>query len=491
MIAEAIDYKAKYEELFVQNSQLRHELDQLKRLVFGSKHERFIPSFPEEQLSLALDIQKSETPAPVIQTITYNRKKDQHSESDKPHQGRMPLPASLPREEVVIEPKEDVSGLKKIGEEITEELEATEMKFFVRRTVRPKYAKVNGDGILIGMLPSRPIEKGIAGPGLLSMILIGKFVDHLPLFRQIDMFKRAGITIPSSTIGDWIKGSCNAISPLFELLQQKVLESSYLMVDESPIKVLDKNKKGTTHRGYHWVYYNPDEKMVLFDYREGRGRQGPEEMLKNFKGYLQTDGYEVYESFSKKHGIIHLQCMAHARRKFDEAKSNDKTLSEYALTEIQKLYAIERRIREEGLNADQAKELRQTESVPLLTGFKSWLMENYKQVTPQSPIGKAISYSLQRWDKLSIYATDGRLQIDNNFVENAIRPLAIGRKNYLFAGSHDGARRAAMLYSFMATCKKHEINPQEWLKDVLGKIADWPQKRIHELLPQNWKNKSE
>jgi transposase len=323
------------------------------------------------------------------------------------------------------------------------------------------------------------------------MILISKFVDHLPIYRQIEMFKRAGITVPSSTIGDWIEGSCHAIAPLFELHQKMVLESTYLMVDESPIKVLDKNKKGTTHRGYHWVYYNPDEKLALFDYREGRGRQGPEEMLKNFKGYLQTDGYEVYEAFSKKQDIIHLQCMAHARRKFDEAKSNDKSLSEYALTEIQKLYVIEERIREERLNPEQAKELRQKESVPLLVAFKSWLLKNYTKVTPQSPIGKAISYSLQRWDKLSVYASDGRLSIDNNFVENAIRPLAIGRKNYLFAGSHEGAKRAAMLYSFMATCKKHEINPQEWLKDVLGKIADWPQKRLKELLPQNWKNNAD
>jgi transposase len=490
MIAEAIDYKAKYEEMHIQNMQLRHELDQLKRLVFGSKHERFVPSIPEEQLSLGLDVKPLETPPAVIQTITYNRKKDQQT-GGKPHQGRMPLPASLPREEVVIEPKEDVSGLKKIGEEITEELEATEMKFFVRRIVRPKYAKINGEGILIGTLPSRPIEKGIAGPGLLSIILIGKFVDHLPIYRQVEMFKRAGMSIPSSTIGDWIEGSCKALEPLFEIHKRAVLESSYLQVDESPIKVLDKNKKGTTHRGFHWVYHNPEEKIVLFDYREGRGREGPDELLKNFNGYLQTDGYELYESFSKKHDIIHLLCMAHARRKFDEAKSNDKARSEYALTEIQKLYAIEERIREQGLDHVKAKELRQKEAVPVLSDLKLWLLENYKQVLPQSPIGKAISYSLQRWDKLSIYATDGKLQIDNNWVENAIRPLAIGRKNYLFAGSHEGAKRAAMLYSFMATCKKHEINPQEWLKDVLDKIADWPQKKIKELLPQNWNIKSE
>jgi transposase len=488
MITEAIDFKAKYEEASIELMQLRHELDQLKRLVFGSKHERFIPSVPEEQLSLGLQVLQTETPAPTIQTISYTRKKDHHTSVSK-HQGRMPLPASLPREEVVIEPKEDVSGLIRIGEEITEELEATEMKFFVRRYVRPKYAKAGGEGILIGSLPSRPIEKGIAGPGLLSTILIGKFIDHLPVYRQIEMFKRAGITLSSSTIGDWIEGCCKAIEPLFEVHKREVLESKYLQVDESPIKVLDKNKKGTTHRGFHWVYHSPCNKLVLFDYREGRGREGPEELLRNFKGHLQTDGYEVYESFSKKHDVIHLLCMAHARRKFDEALSNDKARAEYALTEIQKLYAVEQKIREQELNPVQAKELRQAESIPILNNLKSWLLENYKEVLPQSPIGKAISYSLQRWDKLSIYTSEGRLQIDNNLVENSIRPLAIGRKNYLFAGSHEGAKRAAMLYSFMASCKKHEINPQEWLKEVLEKIADWPHKRIQELLPHYWKNK--
>jgi transposase len=488
MIAEA-EIKLTYDELLHQNLQLRHELEQLKRIVFGQKNERFVPTVPEEQLSIGLEVAPLATPAPVLETISYTRKKELSTPA-KPHQGRMALPASLPREIVVIEPTQDVSGLKKIGEEITEQLDATPMKLYVRRTIRPKYAKAEGEGILIGTLPSEPIDKCIAGPGLLSSIVIGKYIDHLPLYRQIEIFKRAGITLPSSTVGDWIEGCCKLLMPLYEAHRKEVLESSYLQVDESPIKVLDKDKKGSTHRGYQWVYHSPQNRLVLFDYREGRGREGPEELLKEFKGYLQSDGYEVYTSFENREGIVHLHCMAHARRKFDEALSNDQPRAAYVLSQIQKLYQTERVIREEGLDAQQAKVLRESESLPVLSALKCWLLENYVQVLPQSPIGKAISYSLQRWEKLCVYTSDGDLQIDNNLVENAIRPLAIGRKNYLFAGSHEGARRAAMLYSFMASCKKHDLNPQEWLKNVLENIADWPQKKIQELLPHRWKKNS-
>ncbi len=487
MIAEA-EIKLTYEELLHQNIQLRHELDQLKRIVFGQKTERFVPTVPEEQLSMGLEMVSIDAVSPVLETISYTRKKELTTPT-KPHQGRMALPASLPREIVVIEPTEDISGLKKIGEEITEQLEATPMKLYVRRTIRPKYVKADGEGILIGTLPSAPIDKCIAGPGLLSSIVIGKYIDHLPLYRQIEIFKRAGITLSSSTVGDWIEGCCKLLMPLYEAHRKEVLETSYLQVDESPIKVLDKDKKGSTHRGYQWVYHSPQDKLVLFDYREGRGREGPEELLKDFKGYLQSDGYEVYNSFDKKQeGITHLHCMAHARRKFEEALSNDQARAAYILSEMQKLYGVEREIREKGLDDIHTKALREQEAVPVLSVLKSWLLENYTQVLPQSPIGKAISYSLQRWEKLCVYTSDGCLLIDNNLVENAIRPLAIGRKNYLFAGSHEGARRTAMLYSFMASCKKHDINPQEWLKEVLECIADWPQKKIQELLPHRWKN---
>jgi hypothetical protein len=266
-----------------------------------------------------------------------------------------------------------------------------------------------------------------------------------------------------------------------------VLSQGYIQADETPIKVLDKDKKGTTHRGYHWVYHAPLTKQVLFDYREGRGREGPKECLKGFKGYLQTDGYEVYEDFDKSPNITLLHCMAHARRKFDEALDNDRPRAEYVLAEIQKLYATERAIRDGSVEEQEALRLRQEQSIPILSGLKKWMLENYAQVLPQSPIGKAISYSLQRWDRLSLYTADARLQIDNNLVENAIRPVAIGRKNYLFAGSHEGARRAAMLYSLLETCKRHEINPFDWLKDVLERLPEHPISQIQKLLPHNYK----
>ncbi len=208
--------------------------------------------------------------------------------------------------------------------------------------------------------------------------------------------------------------------------------------------------------------------------------------MKYFKGYLQTDGYAVYEDFGKRADVKLLNCMAHARRKFDEAKGNDLTRAEYVLTEIQKLYAVERQAKAEGLSADQIVELRQGQALPILLALKEWMLENYKGVLPQSVIGQAIHYSLQRWDKLMLYTTDGRLEIDNNLVENAIRPVAIGRKNYLFAGSHNGARRAAMLYSFLGTCKINNVNPYEWLQNILCKIPTHHVNKLQELLPTNW-----
>ena len=486
MIDTATDYKAKYEELFLQHARLRHELDQLKRMVFGSKHERFLPEVPPEQLALELDIAVKKAEPAVIETISYTRNKPSSS-TTKVHTGRMALPASLPREQVIIEPTEDVTGLTKIGEEITEELEVSEMKFFVRQYVRPKYAKPKSEGVVIASLPSRPIDKGIAGPGVLAMLIIGKFVDHLPIYRQIEIFKRSGITLSPSTISDWIDAVCRLLEPLHERHRKQVLESHYLQVDETPLKVLDKNKSGTTHRGYYWVYRAPESGLVLFDYREGRGREGPTELLKDFTGYLQTDGYEVYDSFAKKPGITHVHCMAHMRRKFEEALGNDKVRAEYVLLELQKLYAIERRVREAAMNHSESLLLRQQESAPLLDNLKTYLIDNYQQVLPQSPIGKAISYALPRWEKLCIYTENPILQIDNNLVENAIRPVAIGRKNYLFAGSHKGAQRAAMLYSFMASCKVNDVNPIEWLKNILERLPDHSVNTLDVLLPNQWK----
>ena len=481
-MTETADYKEKYEALYLEHINLRHELDQLKRLVFGSRHERFIPATPEEQLSLGLDAQQKEVTAAPIQKIEYTRIQ-KPSSTEKVSTGRMKLPADLPRERVILEPSEDITGMEKIGEEITEELERIPGKLFVRQYVRPKYARKNGEGVVIASLPARPIDKGIPGPGLLAQIIIDKYSDHLPVHRQQQRFEREGIKLPSSTLTDWIGATCALLNPLYEALKREVLSSNYLQVDETPIKVLDKNKKGTTHRGYHWVYHAPLKRIVLFDYREGRGREGPEECLEGFIGWLQSDGYVVYDQLNRKK-ITLLNCMAHGRRKFDEAKDNDFARASYVLTEMQKLYAIERTAREEGLSHEDRYRLRKEKSLPILIGLKSWMLENYKVVVPKSPIGQALHYCLERWDKLMLYTTNGMLEIDNNLVENAIRPVAVGRKNYLFAGSHNGAQRAAMLYSFLGTCKINDINPFEWLKSILERIPNHPVNRISELLPR-------
>ena len=485
VIAEAKE-RPTYEDLFLQNTQLRHELDQLKRLIYGSRHERFIPVASPDQLSLDIVAQKKEQPPTTMEAIHYERKKASKPASEKIQTGRMPLPASLPREQIIIEPNEDVTGWRNIGQEITEELERTPGKLFVRQYIRNKYVKPTGEMIVIGELPVRPIDKGIAGPGLLAQIVIDKYVDHLPVYRQVQRFEREGMKLPISTLADWISATCDLLEPLYEVHRKKVLSNDYLQADETPIKVLDKAKKGTTHRGYHWVYHAPLSGLVLFDYREGRGREGPQECLQNFKGYLQTDGYAVYEDFDKRPDITLLHCMAHARRKFDEALDNDKDRAGYVLREMQKLYAIEKMGRDKSLSKEDLFALRQEQAVPILQNLKAWMMNAYEQVLPQSTIGKAISYSLQRWDKLSLYTSDAQLQIDNNLVENAIRPVAIGRKNYLFAGSHNGARRAAMLYSFMGTCKINDVNPFEWLKDILRRIPSHSVNRLEELLPNNW-----
>jgi transposase len=476
-----------YEDLVIQNIQLKDELNELRRLIFGSKTERFISSVSPDQLALDIAIQqKEQAVVPVTQTIQYERKKATKPETEKVQTGRMPLPASLPREQVIIEPSLDVTGWKKIGEEKTEELERIPGKLFVRQYIRSKYVDPTGEKIVIGELPVRPIDKGIAGPGLLAQIIIDKFVDHIPVYRQAQRFEREGMRLPVSTIGDWLSGSCHLIEPLYDLHCKLVLGQPYLEVDETPIKVLDKSKKGTTHRGYHWVYHAPLARLVLFDYREGRGREGPTECLRDFSGYLQTDGYAVYDDFDKHANITLLHCMAHARRMFDKALGNDKSRAEYVLTEMQKLYALEQVGRDQPLSEQELLVLRQQQAIPILENLKAWMIEHYQKVLPKSAIGKAISYSLKRWDKLCVYTTDARLQIDNNLVENAIRPVAIGRKNYLFAGSHDGARRAAMLYSFLGTCKINKVNPFEWLRDALSRIPSHAVNKLHELLPNNW-----
>ena len=454
---------------------LQHQLDQLLRHIYGQKSEKF--TVDTNQTSLAFELPS--TPGKEKETITYTREKKSQQHN---HNGRLPIPDHLPRVDEVLLPKEDITGLKKIGEEITERLECDPGKLFVKRIIRPKYAKEDNGGVHIAPLPSSPIEKGRAGASVLALIIIQKYLDHLPLYRQIEQFKRMGMEIPASTMSDWVKTGAGLIAPLYDALVKQIRKSHYLQADETRIQVLDRDKKGKTHRGWYWTFRDPQSGLVLFDYHESRGREGPSEVLKNFEGFLQTDGYEVYNYYDR-NKITLLHCMAHARRYFEQAQQNDKDRSQYVLKEIQKLYAVEKHCRENNLAHDDRLMLRKENSVPVLESLHAWLKEEITKVTPASAIGKAISYALPRWEKLMLYTTDGKLEIDNNLVENSIRPVAVGRKNYLFAGSHEAAQNAAMFYSLLGTCKLKGIEPFAWLKNIFEILPDYKANRIEELLP--------
>jgi transposase len=490
-----IDYKLLYEQsqpiveaLQLQVLQMKQQLEQLQKMIFGCRQERYVAEDKNNpQLSLGMQVEATGTATvTATQKISYIRSIVSLEQKPLQHPGRMKLPQTLRREEIIIPPAEDITACKKIGEEITEELEYQPGELYVKQYKRAKYVKPDNGSIVIGKLPSRPVEKAIAGPGLLAQIVIDKYVDHLPLYRQMQRFERGGVKLPYSTITDWVRATCHLIAPLFEALKIEVLKSNYLHADETPIKVLDKDKKDSTHRGYYWVYQNSIDKIIFFDYQEGRGREGPTEILQNFKGYLHTDGYVAYDVFDKQQNITQLHCMAHARRKFNDALDNHQAVAEHALQEMQKLYAIERRCKEKHLSFEEIKTVRQQQSVPILATLGQWMKEQYLQALPKSAIGGALGYSIERWETLCRYTENGMLNIDNNPVENSIRPVALGRKNYLFAGSHEAAKRSGMLYSLLGTCKMHGIEPYAWLKDVLQRIADHPINKISELLPHRW-----
>jgi transposase len=463
-------------------AELQRQVELLQRMQFGQKRERFEDP---NQMALPLDIEQEVIQAQeevVKQEITYSRAK-------KKHPGRAKLPDHLPVEEIEIYPKGDLSDKVCIGKEITDVLDYVPGHFKIKRYIRYKYAAKDKDTarITIGELPERIIDKGIPSEGLLSTILVDKYVDHLPLYRQKQRFSRENIDIACSTIDGWAAQSMEALKPLYEKLVMDIKNEGYLQVDETTIKVLDQSKKDKAHLGYYWVYHAPISKSVMFNYSPTRASNAALPILQNFEGYLQTDGYAGYNAYGKKSEVTHLGCWAHARREFERALDNDRPRSQYVLVEIQKLYAVERKAREQGLAPRQIKELRLKESLPIINELGKWMFLQIKLTLPKSQIGKALAYSQSRWDNLSAYLTDGNLQIDNNLVENVIRPVALGRKNYLFAGSHDAAQKAAMAYTFFANCKKQDVNPYTWLKYTLENIQSINHKNITDLYPHNYK----
>lgn len=471
------------------------QLAELQRLIFSSKSERYVPH--QEQVPNQLNFDFGEL-APIDQTleapeeqakqvVTYERKKGKHP-------GRQAIPDHLPTEEVRIEPTEDVGDAEHIADTIVDTLDYTPASLIRRRYIFPRYVKTetNEQGeeqtvIIQGRMPGRPLPKSIAEAGLLTHLIISKFVYHQPFYRQIQQFDQLyGVKLSKSTVNDWFSAVCALLEPLYKRLKQKILESDYLQADESPIQVQDEHKSGTTHRGYQWVYQTPLEGYVLFDYQKGRGKNGPRQMLEHFEGYLQTDGYEVYDGLARGKPITLVGCMAHARRYFFKAQDSEPAPARQALDYFAQLYHIEQHIRQAALSPEQTAAYRQQHSRPVLDALFLWAEEHGRRALPKTPFAKACYYLLQRKDKLHEYLNDGRLQIDNNLVENSIRPLALGRKNYLFAGSHDAAQRIAMMYSFFASCKKQDINPYIWLKAVLERLPEHPINQVEELLPGKW-----
>lgn len=477
-----------------QITQLSFELDKFRKYLFGSKSEK-LSACKEVDLSQmdlfglgTTEAQQEELSAQIEATPPEKKAPKKRAKGT----GRMRLPEKLRREEIIIEPTEDVSDCHYIGDDITEVLDLIPGELYVKRYVRRKYARPNGEGVVVGELPGRVIEKGIPSNRLVGEMMLDKYVYGLPLHRQIDKYRRLGVNIPASSASDWMIKGWKHLVPLWELLKLLVVNQKYIQADETPIKVQDKQKqpgkKKNIHQGYMWVYHAPADHLVLFDYQKGRDSSGPKEMLKGFKGILQTDGYKVYESLYGNHPDIALvYCMAHARRKFVDATKYDEQKANAVLILIQQLYQLEQDIRDEQLTWKQRTERRQKKAVPVLDQIKTWLMEHVHKVLPKSPLGQAIQYTLPRWNGLSAYAQHGQIEIDNNWVENAIRPLAIGRKNFLFAGSQDAAEMTAAMYSFMATCKKNGVNEQAWLADVLNRGQSIKNKDLYQLLPNNWK----
>lgn len=496
----------KYRALEVQVESLKFQLDQLKRMVFGAKSERYIPDATDEQLSLFAAGGKAEQEVKKVEVPAHDRKKSK----PKKHPIRLVLPEHLKREEQIIEPQDvDLSEMVRIGEQRMEILKYTPAELSVKVIIRPKYApkkaapeaeQKTAGPVVIAQLPARFIDKCIADESLLRVILTDKYLDHLPLYRIAARFERLGMIIPRSTMCGWVAQCAGGITVLYDKLIELVLRAAYLLVDETRMEVLPQKrkrpppgrvkKKRKTHRGYLWGYHAVHDKLIFFDYSPTREATNPVEHLKAFEGVIQTDCYDAYDQVRKLYpALTHYHCLSHARRKFEKALGNDAQRAGHAMQQFQKLYAVEQQAREGQLSAEAITALRQKESRPVLEKLFEWMEIESLKLPPSSPVVKAMGYMLTRKARMMHYLDDGRLLIDTNPIENLIRPIAVGRRNYLFAGSHQGAQRGAIFYSLFACCKLNEVDPVQWLEDVMIRLPEHPINRIEELLPHLWKKR--
>jgi transposase len=490
--------QAKDEQLLRKDEQLasrQAEIEQLKLLIaklrrmqFGRKSEKVERQI--EQLQLRLDELEARQAEQIASAPTAALDR---SSASKPV--RRPLPEQLPREIRKILPKQtacpDCGGkLKPLGEDVSEVLEWVPASFKVIRQVRPKLACGRCDKIVQAEAPSRPIARGLAGPGLLAHVLVSKYCHHLPLYRQQEIYECEGVELDRATLANWVGGASALLQPLVEALRRHVMSATKLHADDTPVPVLAPGL-GKTKLGRLWTYVRDDRPAgdqtppaVWFAYTPDRKGEHPQAHLGDFSGMLQADAYAGFDPLYKSGRIQEAACWAHVRRKFyDLYLAHQSPVAQEALRRIGELYAIEGDIR--GRQPEERQQVRHERSRPLLESLKQWLEEILVKLSKKSDTAQAVRYALGRWEALLRYADDGRLEMDNNAAERALRVVALGRKNYLFAGSDRGGERAAAIYSLIGTAKLNGMDPEVYLRDVLSRIGDHPINRIEELLPWN------
>lgn len=480
------------------NQALHARIDYLVRQLFGTKSERIDPN---QLILFALEQQQAQAAAePEVETPGASQPKR------KGH-GRKAQPVELPRTRIEhdVTPEEKIcpecgADKKKFGEDVSEQMDYIPASMHVIEHVRPKYAcPCCREHVSQAAKPAQPIEKGTAGPGLIAHVITSKYCDHLPLHRQEGIFLRHGVELSRKTLCGWVLQAAALLAPVVAAMMERVLASRVIHTDDTPVQVQDKNKNRTTKKAFLWPYVGDKEHpYIVFDYTATRNKEGPESFLEHFTGtqekprFLQCDAFAGYNGlFSKERYLLEVACWAHARRKFNDAKSSDPVRANMALLKIRDLYLLERGAKEQGFDDDARLAMRQQLARPLLGKLKQWLEETQGEVLPKSPMGEAINYALTLWTELNRYTDEPFLNIDNNPAERAVRSIALGRKNWLFLGSDRGGYAAAIHFSIIASARRHDLEPFAYLRDLLTHLPTWPNKDIHLLLPDQWKARAE